>query len=55
MNEGKYTLDSTKIEAKKIYCEIDDKNYGKHAFELLGFQNEKSEEEIIEWLMTRFE
>lgn len=52
-NEGDYTLDTAKIEAKKIYNEITDESYGIHAMELFEFDRKMSEEEIVGWLMNK--
>lgn len=46
-NEGNYTLETAKIEARKILNELND---GYSVFNDIGFTKETSEKEIIEWL-----
>lgn len=53
-NEGDYDLDSAKIEAKKIFKETEDEVYGSVNRNTFGFTKKMSEEEIIKWLMKRF-
>lgn len=54
-NEGDYTLETAKIEAKKIFKETEDKVYGSTNRDTFGFTKKMSENEIIQWLMTRFD
>lgn len=53
-NEGDYTLETAKIEANKIFHETEDEVYGNDHRDVFGFTKKMSEEEIIKWLMTRF-
>ena len=54
-NEGDYTLETAKIEAKKIFNETEDEVYGSANRNTFGFTKKMSEDEIIQWLMTRFD
>lgn len=53
-NEGDYTLEAAKIEAKKIFDQTNDVYHGNVNCNIFGFTEKKSEEEIIKWLMTKF-
>lgn len=53
-NEGDYDLDSAKIEARKIFKETEDEVHGSVNRNTFGFTKKMSEEEIIKWLMKRF-
>lgn len=54
-NEGDYTLETAKIEAKKIFKETEDEVYGSANRNTFGFTKKMSEDEIVQWLMTRFD
>lgn len=53
-NEGDYTLETAKIEAKKIWHEINDEDYGDTCLDIFRFSRKMSEEEIVQWLLSRF-
>ena len=53
-NEGDYTLETARIEAKKIYEEIKDDKCESHSMKIFGFDRKMDENEIMQWLLTRF-
>ena len=51
LNDGNYNIESAKIEAEKIWVEIQE--YPEVSGDLFGFQEDISKEEIVQWLLGR--
>lgn len=54
-NEGYYIREAAKIETKKVWKAINDKDYGNDRLQTFGFRKGISKEEVMQWVLRHYD